>query len=64
MLGLSQFLVVGHKRDITKECGSRDHPVCGVSRERISELTGALGDLIREGFDTIFRQPPYLCEPF
>ena len=64
MLRLSQFLVEGHQRNITKECGCCDHPVGEVSRERISELTRALSDVIREGFDAIFRQPPHLGEPF
>lgn len=46
MLRCSQFFIIGHQWNIANKRGCYDHPVDRVSRKRISELTGALGDVI------------------
>jgi len=60
----AQFLIMGHKRYAPKQRGCRDDPVGWVSRECISELTSTLGNVVREGFDAIFREQPHLGDPF
>ena len=55
---------MGHKRCAPKQRGCRDDPVGWVSRECISELTSTLDNVVREGFDAIFREQPHLGDPF
>ncbi len=54
MLSLSQFLVVSHERNVALKCGRGNHPVGRISGERITKLTCALSNVIRERFDAIF----------
>jgi hypothetical protein len=60
----AQFLIMGHKRYAPKQRSCRYEPVGWITRECIAELASTLGNVVREGFNAIFREKPHLGDPF
>src|SRR5580704_4786236 len=62
-LNLAQPVIVRDERRIQHDSGRSDHPVRWIAGEGVSELTCALGDVICQRLESIFRQPPHTRQP-